>query len=128
MQKRGFSDQTISEFLVTRKNDKSRTVKTPKNSRGIDHKGLEIESERPGCRCVDSFFLDLSPPRLPRRHRLPHAGFIPSMYNLADVCEIAVDIVNSDRGMKQRSRAYPITNVLISQRMSMDNVTSILED
>ena len=53
-----------------------------------------IESERPGCKCVDSFFVDVSPSRLPRRHRLPDAGFIPDVYNLEDVCEIALEIVN----------------------------------
>ena len=71
--------------------------------------GVELEQERPGCRCVDSFFLDLSPPRLPRRHRLPDAGFIPNIYNLGDVCEIALDLLKSDLGVMQRSRSYPLS-------------------
>ena len=71
--------------------------------------GAELDQERPGCRCVDSFFLDLSPPRLPRRHRLPDAGFIPNIYNLGDVCEIALDLLKSDLGVMQRSRSYPLS-------------------
>ena len=80
---------------------------------------IEIQPERPGCRCVDSFFLDLSPPRLPRRHRLPHAGFIPDIYNLADVCDIALDLLNSDRAVMQRSRSYPVARELIMGTQSM---------
>ena len=84
---------------------------------------IEIQPERPGCRCVDSFFLDLSPPRLPRRHRLPHAGFIPDIYNLADVCDIALDLLNSDRGAMQRSRSYPVARELIMGTESMVCIT-----
>ena len=83
----------------------------------------QIPPERPGCRCVDSFFLDLSPPRLPRRHRLPHAGFIPDIYNLADVCDIALDLLNSDRRAMQRSRSYPVARELIMGTESMVRIT-----
>ena len=79
---------------------------------------FKTEPERPGCRCVDSFFLDLSPPRLPRRHRLPHGGFLPKMYNLGDICEIALDLTelpiqNFDVGANQRSRSFPLAQELV---------------
>ena len=81
--------------------------------------GIEVQPERPGCRCVDSFYLDVSPPRLPRRHRLPHSGFIPNVYNLADVCDIAMDLLNSDRGAMQRSRSFPVAHELLMGTESM---------
>ena len=86
----------------------------------------QIQQERPGCRCVDSFFLDLSPPRLPRRHRLPHAGYIPDIYNLADVCDIALDLLNLDRRAMQRSRSYPVARELIMGTESMVRIASVL--
>ena len=85
---------------------------------------FNTEPERPGCRCVDSFFLDLSPPRLPRRHRLPHGGFIPKIYNLGDICEIALDLLNSDMGVMQRSRSLPLAQELV---MGTENMVSHLQ-
>lgn len=122
-QRRGFSDHTISDFLVTRKNEDSEFIPSARRKNGA-----ELDQERPGCRCVDSFFLDLSPPRLPRRHRLPDAGFIPNIYNLGDVCEIALDLLKSDLGVMQRSRSYPLSPLSRELITGTEDMKRIIND
>ncbi len=80
------------------------------------------ESERPGCKCVDSFFVDVSPSRLPRRHRLPDAGFIPGAYNLEDVCEIALDIVSYQR----RLDIFSLHSGSRARNMNFNNVVCLI--
>ena len=85
-----------------------------------------IESERPGCKCVDSFFVDVSPSRLPRRHRLPDAGFIPDVYNLEDVCEIALDILNSNTAIGHKHHFFSLHSGSRARNMNFNNVVCLI--